>query len=610
MFASLVHGLAYWLKRMCFCPWVYWGAVLVWCVVATLCCRGAAGVEPGLPWAYVFVAGGVFVLLGAWLHWRRGGAALPSGPILWGLTALALLYGCCCNIGAFVVPGQMHVSVFLTLGCLCVLWAVLRYGALLLWGLFLLLQFAQLAAFEQYGTRLNSLVIAESLEASAAEIAAYMSAANMVLLLLVLVAIAVLLCLQVWLLNKLKSRCCCLLCGFCFLFLSFACAALVPRAELSDDAWWPTYAAYELVENVREAVSHNHLTVSLVESLPSPAEQPSAMSALKGGEGVVLVLHIGESVRADHMSLNGYERDTTPWLRRCKGIINFPNCISAACDTCQAQIAILTNARRGIHDTTAGMQASTGSVLDLFSANGFRVYAFFGRKVGQQLKYDRVIRLLTRCAEARFNAPGSPWTALPQIQKVLQRHTAGENLVLFINNEGSHTPFYHFDEAFAPFTPFVREFENPADRAQEVKNAYDNTIHYTDEFVRRVAEQLQGRPFVYVYVSDHGEYLGHNGMWGRGALGASAGAYHATDGCRVGMFVLPSPELKALHPHFEKSLQLLAQNAALQVGHEHVFHSLLGLFGITTPYYNPQLDLCSHSARSYSGPAPAKNGSE
>lgn len=598
------------LKHLSFSPWLYWSVLVLWCICGGVAYPPMWGGEPGIPPVYVLAGGAVFALLCVWLHRRGEESVLPSCPILWGLTVLSILYVCCCNIGAFVVPGQLHVSVFMTLGCLCVLWALLRYGALVLWGIFLLLQFVQLAAFEQYGTRLNSLVIAESLEASAAEIAAYMSAANIVLLVVVLVVVAVLLGLQVWILKKIRSRLVCLACGGGFLCLSFVSAALIPGAELSDDALWPTYTAYELVENVHEALNHNHLTVSLVESLPSPADKPSAISTLKGGEGVVLVLHIGESVRADHLSLNGYERDTTPWLRRCNGLINFPNCISAACDTCRAQIAILTNARRCIYDTTAGMQASTGSVLELFAANGFRVYAFFGRKVGQQLKYDRVIRLLTRCAVARFNAPGSPWSAIPQMQEVLQRNASGENLVLFINNEGSHTPFYHFDEASAPFTPFVREFENPADRAQEVKNAYDNTIHYTDEFVRRVAEQLQGRPFVYVYVSDHGEYLGHNGMWGRGALGASDGVYHATDGCRVGMFVLTSPEFKNLHPHFEKSLQRLAQNTDMQVAHEHVFHSLLGLFGISSPYYEPELDLCSDSAQPYIGPAPTESGSE
>lgn len=592
------------LRRIFGLPLLYWGAIVLYTAFMSLffVLRWTAeqGVSVWFPLAAAAVALGT-----GWLCKRRSLPVLPQQNILWGLTLLCILYVFCCNIGAFVVPSQMHISVFMTMGTMLVLWGLLRYGALLFWAPFLLLQFAQFAAYEQYATRLNSLVIAEAMEASDAEFSAYMSTGNVVLLLLVLVAIAVMLFLQVWLLKKVRSRMTSLAAGGLFFFLAFAGAWLVPQNEMNEDAFWPTYTAYHLEESVREAFYHNQQTVSIAEELHSPAEKASSISTLNGTEGVVLVLHIGESVRADRMSINGYERDTTPWLRSRTDLINFPRCISAAHDTCQAQIALLTNARRDIHTADAAMKPTAGSVLDLFRANGFRVYAFFGRRVGQQLKYDRVVRLLTRCAEERFNAPESPWTSIPQIQAVLQSNPQTANLVLFVNNEGSHTPFYHFDEATAPFKPYVREFENPGDHAQEVNNAYDNTIHYTDEFIRRVVSLLQGRPFVYVYVSDHGEYLGHNGMWGRGALGEKEGLYHETTGCCVGMFVLASPEFRALHPHFESALQRMSKNAALQVGHEHLFHSLLGLFGIQSPYYDSQLDLSSEGVLPYTGPAPA-----
>lgn len=584
-------------------PLLYWGLLFAYLLYAGCCYIPQWAGKPGISLWFAAEFGALSCVLWRLCKWR-GKPCLPSCGLLWGMTALAAVYVFCCNIGAFVYLGQMHVSVLLTLGCMFILWGLLRYAALLIWLPFLLLQFVQFAAYEQYSTRLNSLVIAEALEASEDEVAAYMSAGNLLLLAVVLLGIALMLGLQVWLLRKVKGLGSYLLTGSLFLFLAFISASAVPEDELDEDALWPVHQAYVMEEAVREALYHNQQTVRIVEALPSPAEQPSSIHTLQGNEGAVLVLHIGESVRADHMSLNGYERDTTPWLRSRPDLINFPNCISAACDTCQAQIAILTNARRDIYDTTPNMQATTGSVLDLFHANGFRVYAFFGRRVGQQLKYDRVVRLLTRCAQQRFNAPKSPWTAIPQMQEVLASVPREQNLVLFVNNEGSHTPFYHFDEETAPFTPFVREFENPSAQATEVKNAYDNTIHYTDEYIRRVAEQLQGRPFLYVYISDHGEYLGHDGIWGRGALGDAKMNYHDTQGCRVGMFVFASPEFRALHPHFEQSLQRLQQHSSLCVGHEHIFHTLLGTFGISSPHYNPALDLSSDSPQPYSGPAP------
>lgn len=541
-------------------------------------------------------AGGVF------LSRRRGGAVLPKTRILWGLLGLSLAYVCSANLYAFAAPWQMPLSILLTMGCLCLLGALLRGWSSLLWFPFLLLELAQVVGFLQYGTRINSLVLAETLEASEEEALAYLSPGNLCLLAGSILLAGIFCYLQRRLLRG-ASRLQLANAGLLFYTLSCLFALSIPPHLQSSDYYWPVAEVRELCRAGQEALTHNQATIQQVESLPSPALQPSSISTLKGGEGVVLVVHIGESVRADRMSINDYSRDTTPWLRQQKDLINFPDCISAACDTCQAQIAILTDARRGVREKDPDLLPRTGSVLDLFAANTFKVYSFFGRRCGQQLKYDRVVRVLTRCSEERFNAPGSPWTSVPQMSDVLRSHRR-ENLLLFINNEGSHTPFSHFDVEHPPFTPVGDSFENPARHAQEVNNAYDNTVHYTDEFVRRVVRELKGRPFVYLYISDHGEYLGHDGIWGRAALGESRHKYHSTTGCRVGMFLLVSPELERLHPHFAEALRALREHASMRVGQEHVFHTLLGLFDVRTPYYNPRLDLTHPGVQPYYGPYP------
>lgn len=538
---------------------------------------------------------------------RCGKRKLLPAPVLWGVLGLSAAYGLAANLFLYAAPWQAGISLALTMGMLCLLWAFLRYGALVLWVPFLLMEMAQMVGYHQYGSRINSLVLAETFEASAEEAQAYLSPGNVGFILLICLLSVIFAWLQVRLLRRQQFLSLVntgLLCGLSSVLL---CSALSPNHRTTR-YYWPIDEACELYEACSEALTINQATINQVESLPSPARETSSLSTLSGGEGVVLVVHIGESVRADRMSINGYERHTTPWLasQMGRGLINFSDCISAACDTCQAQIAILTDARRDVHATAPDMVPHTGSVLDLFHANGFRVYSFFGRRCAQQLKYDRVVRVLTRCSEQRFNAPGSPWTAVPQMAETLRANNAGQNLLFFINNEGSHTPFSHYDAEHPPFLPAGDDFENPSAHAEEVNNAYDNTIHYTDEFVRRVVRQLQGRPFLYLYISDHGEYLGHDGIWGRAGLGESDRHYHDTTGSRVGMFVLASPEFRALHPHFAEALDSLRERSTLTVGHEHIFHTLLGLFGISSPHYNPTLDLTSGEVQPYVGPHPAQ----
>lgn len=533
----------------------------------------------------------------------RGKAYLPQSSVLWFLLLLSAACDCACNLYAFVAPWQLPTSILLMMGCTCILWVFLRWGSLLLWTPFIFLQLAQQVGFHQYGTRLNSLVLAETLEASSEELLTYLTPFNMGIAIGAFVGAVLFFYLMGRILRQVHSGWSLLNAGLLFCLMGYLVGVAAPPHKRKPEYFWPVVEGYDLFMACSEALLHNQATIEQAENLPSPTDKPSSISTLQGKEGVVLVLHIGESVRADRMSLNGYEKDTTPWLRRQTRLINFPYCISAACDTCQAQIAILTDARRDIWNKQPEMQPTTGSVLELFDKHGFRVYSFFGQRCGQKLKYDRVVRVLTKCSVERFNAPGSPWTSLPQIASVVDANRR-DNLLVFINNEGSHTPFHHYDKTTAPFQPSATNFQNPSAHAAEVNNAYDNTVHYTDEFIRRVVQTLRGRPFVYLYISDHGEYLGHDGIWGRAALGESKYNYHSTTGCRVGMFVLSSPEFDALHPHFTTALQRMQQNSGKTVGQEHIFHSLLGLFGISTPYYNATLDLCSDQMQPYSGPMP------
>lgn len=539
-----------------------------------------------------------------WLCRRLGKAMLPSSACLWSVLLLALAVDCACNIFTYGTPWHLYLSVLMTMGFILLLWAVLRAGSIAFWVLFLMLEIMQICSYMQYGSRINSLVVAETIEASWDDALAYMTPINLGMLALSFI-LSLLFCWGVK--RALRKQHSLTLFNAACLFgtVSLAFGLLVPPSRQKIDFYWPATEVPLLYNAAVEALTINEATINQVESLTSPAELPSSLKTLRGGEGVVLIVHVGESIRADRMSLNGYERDTTPWLRQQKNVINFPNCISAACDTCQAQIAMLTDARRDIHEKRPEMLPHTGSVLDLFAANGFDMYAFFGRRCAQKLKYDRVVLVLTDRSRQKFNAPGSPWTAVPQMQEVLQQVSPEQNLLFFVNNEGSHTPFEHYDRKNPPFAPAAVHFQNPAAQAQEVNNAYDSTIHYTDEFFRRVTETVADRPFVYIYMSDHGEYLGHDGMWGRAALGEQHVSYHATTGCRVGMFVLYNEAFERLHPHFARSLQQLRTNAALTVAHEHLFHTLLGLFQLQTPHYNEKLDLTSHAVQPYDGPQPA-----
>ena len=562
------------------------------------------GMVPTLPLIALAAGCALLLTIGLLIARKRGLPCLPNAGILWGITLVSVLCAESCTMLPMHEISALPLLVLLTAGSFCLLWALLRSFSLLFWWIFFSLELAQIAGYTQYGSRINSLVIAETLEASQEEISGYLCKTNLVIALSSLLGGAALCWLLAWVMKHCKSRLSLLNTGLVFMLLAVSVGLAIPPSQRHARHFWPCFETYSLTQACTEAIFHNQATIRQVESLHSPAEQPSSLCSLHGGEGVVLVVHIGESVRADRMSVNGYERDTTPWLRRYPNLINFPHCVSAACDTCQAQIAILTDARRDIYEKNPELQPHTGSVLDLFAAHGFRVFAFFGKRNATHLKYDLVVRLLTRCAEQKLHAPGSPWTSVPQMASVLRSLPKSQNTILFINNEGSHTPFYHYDHDNPPFQPAGTSFETPSSHATEVNNAYDNTVHYTDEFVRRVTSLLHGRPWLYLYISDHGEYLGHDGIWGRAALGESGRSYLSTTGCYVGAFILFSPELEAMNSHFAEALRTLRSHTTMLIAQEHIFHTLLGFFDLRTPWYNPALDLTSPTPQPYTGDHP------
>ncbi len=558
------------------------------------------------------VAGIVLLfLLGVSLFWthRRRQPLLPDAGELWCMFGLAVIYSFAGNVALYNHGSCFLVSFFSAMGALCLLWALLGRYALIFWVPFLFVEIGQVCAFQQYGMLVNrQLVLAEVFAASHAETMVYVTPFNIMLALLALLAAGLLAWMQLRLFRGLP-RLPLVNIGILSLLLAGVSLAFHSPAEKSEHNFWPVYEACIIPANIASASALNERTQDYVRSLPSPAEKPSAISTLAGQQGVVLVLHVGESVRADRLTLNGYThggRSTCPWLcsQQAAGrLVSYTDCISSSPHTCTSLITILTDARRSLTDPDPAAAARAGSVLDLFAANRFAVYSFLGRASQQVFKYDAVSKTLSQASRERFNAPGNPQTVLPMMDGVLAQN-AGDNLAFFINNEGSHAPFGYYDAERAPFLPAEPCLSNPAANAESVNNAYDNTIHYTDEFIRQVVQKLQGRPFIYIYVSDHGEYLGHDGLWGRG--GISPENYHRTSGCRVGMFIITSPEFEALHPHFAEAVKNLRAHADMTVGHEHIYHTLLGIFGIETPYYNAKLDLSGDAPEPYTGPYPGK----
>jgi lipid A ethanolaminephosphotransferase len=123
---------------------------------------------------------------------------------------------------------------------------------------------------------------------------------------------------------------------------------------------------------------------------------------------------------------------------------------------------------------------------------------------------------------------------------------------------------------------------------EQVLNAYDNSIAYTDHFLARTIAWLRQHDrdarTAMLYVADHGESLGENGLFLHGMPYGIAPDVQKT-----------VPWITWLSPAWEHAsgvaMSCVQQARGEPVSHDHYFHSVLGLADVATAAYRPERDV-------------------
>jgi len=152
---------------------------------------------------------------------------------------------------------------------------------------------------------------------------------------------------------------------------------------------------------------------------------------------------------------------------------------------------------------------------------------------------------------------------------------------------GNHGPAYYkrYPKKEEVFTPVCTTNQLEQCTKETIANAYDNALRYTDSFLDATinfAKQFKDDDVAVVYMSDHGESLGENGIYLHGLP-----YFIAPDAqIHIGAFVW-------LNDTFKKEINTSALQAkeGKKVSQDYLFHTLLGLFNVQTKVYDPKLDL-------------------
>jgi len=314
----------------------------------------------------------------------------------------------------------------------------------------------------------------------------------------------------------------------------------------------------------------------------------------------LLLFHIGESARGDHASINGYERNTMPKMlvEQKKGnLFSFKNAISFATLTRTSVVGMLTPS--SIKDPVI----RSSSFIPFLQRNGIKLSSFFSSvdPYTTTTRLDATMNVYAATISDHYTSLDLAHSLLPTIKTFFNSHKDSENRFILYQGEGSHIPYKTYDkEKFSVFTPV--NFKANADYT--TTNAYDNTIVCLDDFVYEIINMAHDKNFVYIYSSDHGDLVGDGGYWGRGSSIEDVSLYNK---CmrNILFFIWVSDKFKQEEPTKFNSLKNNAARLNV-ISHDHLYHTVLGFYGIKNNHYDRNLDLFSPHAKPFAGPMPEK----
>jgi len=349
-----------------------------------------------------------------------------------------------------------------------------------------------------------------------------------------------------------------------------------------------------LVNPLNTVVAAGQLVVAQLKAAPQPlrplGRDASMAPSSTARPPPLLVLVLGETARADHLGLNGYTRDTTPELALLD-VVSQRQAWSCGTSTAASVPCMFSHLSREEFD---GTTARHESLVDVLHSAGLAVL-WLDNQSGCKGVCDRVPNVNTSkigntalCADGECRDEIMLSDLDARIASMPAERLA-RGVVLVMHQMGSHGPAYYkrYSAAFKRFQPECHSAALQECSREEVVNAYDNTIAYTDHFLAATIRWLQTKPddvdTALLYVSDHGESLGEHNLYLHGLPYALAPDTQK----RV-------PWITWMSPGFAQrtgvSSACLHQRLDEPVSHAHYFHSVLGLLDVQTQVYRPERD--------------------
>lgn len=307
----------------------------------------------------------------------------------------------------------------------------------------------------------------------------------------------------------------------------------------------------------------------------------------------LLVLIVGETTRADHFGLNGYPRNTTPEME-ARHVISWRNVQSCGTNTLASVPCMFSHLGKSGFESR---KFEYENLLDVVQAAGLSVDWLDNQSgckdVCNRVSHAQADQVANKTVVERWCKDGE---CLDQLMVELlndrlqtaNSHGSTNGTVLVLHQMGSHGPAY-YRRSSQPSKHFQPEctthVTSDCSRSQLV-NVYDNSMVETDHFVARTIDWLKTQQYHYdtglIYLSDHGESLGENGLYLHGLpyVIAPQSQKHVPWVLWPGSLLNRTQvDAACVRKHLDQALT-----------HDNFYHTVLGLLDIQSSSYQSSLD--------------------
>ncbi len=291
-------------------------------------------------------------------------------------------------------------------------------------------------------------------------------------------------------------------------------------------------------------------------------------ATIKDNEKAVVVLVIGESARRQNFSLYGYEKETNPLLKATPNVVCFEANSCATYTTAAVKCILEHKESNDLYEILPNYLYRTGVDVVWRTTNW-----------GNPPLHIEKVQSRTELAKLSATTDSNYDEVLLNGLKEQILSSDKNKVLVILHTSTSHGPQYSkkYPTEFERFTPVCNSVELANCSSQELMNAYDNTIVYTDYLLYCVIDTLSALSdfrSAMLFVSDHGESLGENNLYMHG----------------VPMAMSPKEQYEIPFIVWTSNNSKLLKNTKIATQH-HVFHSVTNFLSIDSSIYNEDLNL-------------------